>query len=68
MKCSMCNDYLSNKQKCLLCHQLFCSYICIESHIILAHNKKVYQKKININNNVDNQKSKYLIETIEEEK
>ena len=68
MKCSMCNDHLSNKQKCLLCHQLFCSYICIESHIILAHNKKVYQNYININNNSNNKKRNNIIDVIEEEK
>ena len=68
MKCSLCNNNLSNKKKCLLCHQIFCSYICIESHIILAHNKTIYNKNNNLNYNLNKNISKIKPKKIEEEK
>ena len=68
MKCSLCSNYLSNKKKCLLCHKLFCSSICIESHFVFAHNKPINQNYINKNNNLQNHKNKNIIEQFKEEK
>ena len=63
MKCSLCHNKTTQKTKCLLCLDYFCSYKCMESHITLFHNKKFEQNivrsdnnsnNININNNIIN--------------
>ena len=58
MKCLICNNMTTKKIKCLLCNEVFCSYNCMESHIILAHNNKIIQNiidiKKNLNNNINN--------------
>ena len=54
MKCLICNNMTTKKIKCLLCNEVFCSYNCMESHIILAHNNKIIQNIIDIKNNLNN--------------
>ena len=59
MECSICHNNISKKIKCLLCLELFCSYDCMESHIIISHHKKIIQNIMDINeklNNITNQK------------
>ena len=76
MKCSKCQNNIDKKINCLLCGNAFCSYNCMESHIILFHknnlmlniyidnNNKISDPKKNISNTEQNQigiQSPYLI-------
>ena len=62
MKCSICHNNIAHNIKCLLCLEIFCSYNCMESHILLVHNKKIIQNIIDISKNLDKGKNQsYLI-------
>ena len=74
MKCSKCHNIIEQKINCLLCKNIFCSYNCMEAHMIALHKKnfifnddtdnennniqKKYFSNLNKNNNI---KSPYLI-------
>ena len=53
MKCLICNGITSKQIKCLLCNHVFCSYNCMESHIIISHNNRIIQNIIDIKNNLN---------------
>jgi len=56
MKCSKCLNNISEKVKCLLCEEYFCSKKCMELHIISSHNKEKMMNDKKINNNLNNKK------------
>ena len=77
MKCSNCHNISKKNVVCIICGDTFCSYICMEPHMILSHKKNMnilidYNKSnqtyknsknylLNLNNNQNNIKSPYLI-------
>ena len=75
MKCSKCQNNINQKINCLFCKNVFCSYSCMESHIILFHkknlminilidNNRIIEQNNNISNSDKNQidiQSPYLI-------
>ena len=56
MKCWNCKKNIEHEMTCIFCKNIFCSYKCLRSHIILSHNqnllintsqsKKTFQKAI----------------------
>ena len=56
MKCSKCFNIISEKVKCLLCEEYFCSKKCMELHIISSHNKEKTINDKKIDNNLNNKK------------
>ena len=77
MKCSNCHNISEKNVVCIICGDTFCSYICMEPHMILSHKKNMnilidYNKNnqtsknsknylLNLKNNQNNIKSPYLI-------
>ena len=59
MKCWNCQKNIEHEMTCIFCKNIFCSYKCLRSHIILSHNqnllintsitKKTFQKTIKTN-------------------
>ena len=68
MKCLICHNNISHNIKCLLCLEKFCSYNCMESHILIAHNKKIIQNIIDTKNNLNKGKIQYNLTNEENEK
>ena len=77
MKCSNCHNISEKNEVCIICGDTFCSYICMEPHMLLSHKKNMnipieynYTDQssknsknylLNLNNNQYNIKSPYLI-------
>ena len=64
MKCLKCQKTTEKKVNCLFCKNIFCSYNCMESHIISSH-----KKNLMINVPIDNNKflnKKYFSSITEE--
>ena len=70
MKCLICNGVTSKRIKCLLCNHVFCSYNCMETHIIISHNNRIIQNIIDIKNNLNSNinNNNYLEEEKKEER
>jgi len=58
MKCSNCHNNTSKNIPCIFCGDIFCSYNCIENHMILSHKKNL---KVQYDNDKKNQISKNTI-------
>ena len=41
MKCSNCHNISEKNEVCIICGDTFCSYICMEPHMILSHKKNM---------------------------
>ena len=65
MKCLKCHNAISQKVNCLFCKGIFCSYNCMESHVILSHKNNLM---INIPNNDKILNKKYYSSITEENK
>ena len=62
MKCLKCQNNIEHEMPCIFCKNIFCSYKCLRSHMIFAHNNNLLIKTPRIINksyqNTNNKQSK----------
>ena len=61
MKCLNCPKNIEHEMPCIFCKNIFCSYKCLRSHIILSHNKHLLINTSNLISKNSQKKSKKLI-------